>query len=268
MYNNQPDWDFVIDCDEIEYPYLIDKETTIKMDILIKDLESWFKNPYLLYNHTERIMTTRLFNLFKISDKPDNIFHYKGQDFNFEDPTHRALYEKYCQKYDRERVENRMKDLYDEGKYKKYSSNSYTLKLKKVEKWDDSREFELETFGTWKKGTSLQIVNKNGFKCCSGNSFLSTVFGSFNIITKEFKLMEINKRNYYQKFFSIIPFTAFEECGIEVIYARKGYSIDGKRLPSFNRGSIFGLKKSLRENKIKLKGLTKKDDMIKALLKL
>ena len=54
----------------------------------------------------------------------------------------------------------------------------------------------------------------------------------------------------------------------EVFFARKGYAIDGKRLPSFNRGSVYGLRLSLKLNNIKQKGLTKKDDMIKVLMKL
>ena len=57
------------------------------------------------------------------------------------------------------------------------------------------------------------------------------------------------------------PFEALEKCGIEVMYAKKCYS---------NRGSIDALKKSLKENKIKMKqvGGRKKDAIIKFLLKL
>ena len=100
------------------------------------------------------------------------------------------------------------------------------------------------------------------------DSPLTNVVRCFNVISKEFKLMEESKRDYYSKWFSKTPFIAFEECGIEVFYARKGYAIDGKRMPSFNRGSVYGLKQSLKENKIKQKGLSKKDDIIKVLLKL
>jgi hypothetical protein len=92
----------------------------------------------------------------------------------------------------------------------------------------------------------------------------------FNIITKEFKLLEESKRDYYKKYFTTKPFTAFEECGIEVFYARKGYAIDGKRLPNFNRGSVYGLKYSIKENNFRMKdvGGSKKDDLIRFLLKL
>jgi len=80
--------------------------------------------------------------------------------------------------------------------------------------------------------------------------------------------MQESKRDYYTTYFTNKPFFQFEECGIEVLYARKGYSIDGKRLPSFNRGSVYGLKYSLKQNKIKQMGLTKKDDIIKVLMKI
>ncbi len=100
---------------------------------------------------------------------------------------------------------------------------------------------------------------------------LRAVEWCFKIIQKEFKLLQESKRDYYTKYFTSTPFTAFEECGIEVFYARKGYAIDGKRLPNFNRGSVYGLKHSIRQNNLKLKdvgGSGKKDDLIKFLMKL
>ena len=98
---------------------------------------------------------------------------------------------------------------------------------------------------------------------------LKNALWCFNIIQKEFKLLQESKRDFYRKYFTTKPFTAFEECGIEVFYARKGYAIDGKRLPNFNRGSVYGLKNSLKLNNIKLKDVgSKKDDLIKYLMKL
>jgi hypothetical protein len=91
---------------------------------------------------------------------------------------------------------------------------------------------------------------------------------SFNIIEKEFKLMSESKRDTYKRYFHKRPFECFEETGFEFLYARNGYSIDGKRLPNFNRGAVWNLKEALKMNKIPLKGLTKKDDIIKALMKI
>ena len=234
-----------------------------------KMLKEFIKNPYLFYNHTEQIMGTRLFKLFNIKNQPDNVFHSTGQDFNWDDPTHRALYEKYsvktATKYEVISIENQMKNLYD-GNQRQYDTTSFTLKI--GQRWTTNYDVDLSTFGTWKKGTSLKIAIKSDWRTEKEKSFLSTHYNCFNIIKKEFKLMEESKRNFYTKYFTTKPFTAFEECGIEVLYARKGYALDGKRLPSFNRGSVYGLKNSLRENKIKQKGLSKKDDIIKVLLKI
>lgn len=251
---------FEIDCDDLEFPNLMKEHPTAKM------LKEFIENPYILYNHTEQIMGTRLFHLNHIKDKPDNVFDSIGQTFEWDNPTHRQLYEKYANEFDKLRVENRMKNLYD-GNPKQYDSTSYTLKIGKG--WTTtSFNVELTTFGTWKKGTSLKIATKYDYRTEKENSFLSNHYNCFNIITKQFKLMEEKKRSFYKKYFTNKAFTAFEECGIEVLYARKGYAIDGKRLPSFNRGSVYGLKSSLRQNKIKQKGLSKKDDIIKALLKI
>jgi hypothetical protein len=96
----------------------------------------------------------------------------------------------------------------------------------------------------------------------------------FNIIQKQFKVLQVTKKDFYIRYFTWQPFLPYEECGIEVLYARKGYSIDGKRLPNFNRGSVYGLKQSVLENNFKMKdvkaihGNTKKDDLIKFLMKL
>ena len=234
-----------------------------------KMLKEFIENPYILYNHTEQIMGTRLFHLKNIGDQPDNFIHSIGQTFEWENPKHRVLYDKYANnklnEFDKLRVENRMKNLYD-GNPKQYNTTSYTLKIGK--RFNTSYDVQLCTFGTWIKGTSLKIATKCDYRTEKENSFLSNHYNCFNIIKKEFKLIEESKRNFYNKYFTFKPFTAFEECGIEVLYARKGYAIDGKRLPSFNRGSVYGLKKSLRQNNIKQKGLSKKDDIIKVLLKI
>ena len=230
-------------------------------------LKEFIKNPYILYNHTEKIMTTTLFRLNKAKDQPDNIFYYEGQNFEWDNPTHKALYDKYFHSPTcKIRIEKEMKNLYDGYGTRQYATNSYTLKIGDI--WRSNLDVQLTTFGTWKKGTSLKIATKYDSRTEKENSFLSNHYNCFNIIKKEFKLMEENKRSFYNKYFTTAPFTAFEECGIEVLYARKGYAIDGKRLPSFNRGSVYGLKNSLRRNKIKQKGLSKKDDIIKVLLKI
>lgn len=91
---------------------------------------------------------------------------------------------------------------------------------------------------------------------------------SFTIIEKDFKLMSESKRDTYKRYFHTRPFECFEETGFEFLYARSGYSIDKKRLPNFNRGAVWNLKQALKMNKIPLKGLTKKDDIIKALMKI
>ena len=125
-----------------------------------------------------------------------------------------------------------------------------------------------------KEDFSYHINTHNLFKENKTNGTHSELLDDklwcFNIIRKEFKLLEESKRDFYTKYFSTKPFTAFEECGIEVFYARKGYAIDGKRLPNFNRGSVYGLKHSVKENNFKMKdvGGTKKDDLIKFLMKL
>lgn len=159
---------FEIDCDELEFPFLIKEETKTKMDNVMTDLIGWFENPYPIFK-------------------------------------------------------------------------------------------KLDSIGA--SGNRIQYWTEN-------DSCLQNVVNCFNIIRKEFKLIQEQNREYYSRWFTSKPFTAFEETGIEVLYARRGYSIDGKRMPSFNRGSVYGLKHSLKLNKIKQKGLSKKDDIIKALLKL
>ena len=116
--------------------------------------------------------------------------------------------------------------------------------------------------------------NKFGFflniKKQDDSTKLLSIKSCFNIIEKEFKVLQITKKDFYTKYFTYEPFLPYEECGIEIMYARKGYAIDGKRLPNFNRGSVYGLKHSIKENNIKMKevGGTKKDDLIKFLMKL
>ena len=99
---------------------------------------------------------------------------------------------------------------------------------------------------------------------------LYSVKNCFNIIQKEFKILQVEKKDFYSRYYTYKPFEPYEECGIEVMYARKGYAVDGKRLPNFNRGSVFGLRQSIKENNIKMKdvGGNKKDDLIKFLIKL
>jgi len=67
-------------------------------------------------------------------------------------------------------------------------------------------------------------------------------------------------------------FIPYEECGVEVFYVRLGYSSDKKKLPNHNRGTLECLKWALKENEYKKKKgdkvPTKKDDIIKILLKL
>jgi len=67
-------------------------------------------------------------------------------------------------------------------------------------------------------------------------------------------------------------FMPYEECGVEVFYVRLGYSSDDKKLPNFNRGTLDSLKWALKANDYKKKKgektPTKKDDIIKILLKL
>ena len=136
---------------------------------------------------------------------------------------------------------------------------------------DDGRVFSMK----WvhEPGFKIRINIKSWTTLSRGSPWVKTNFNRldditefFNVIEKEYKIMEEKKRDYYSRYFTKKPFFAFEETGIEVLFARKGYSIDGKRLPSFNRGSVWNLKQSLKENGIKQKGLTKKDDIIKALM--
>ena len=135
--------------------------------------------------------------------------------------------------------------------------------------------FYMNTTFIYPRGLELKNAEIAGMSMADKfhtNTFklLASVRECFNIIKKEFKILQVEKKDFYSRYYTYEPYQPFEECGIEVMYARKGYAIDGKRLPNFNRGSVFGLKQSIKENNIKMKdvGGNKKDDLIKFLIKL
>ncbi len=105
-------------------------------------------------------------------------------------------------------------------------------------------------------------INKYNLTCINSplsecSRKLRKVEWCFNVIQKEFKILQKEKRSYYSKYFTSQPFFAFEECGIEV-------------LSKNNRGSMYGLKQSLLNNGFKMKdvGGSKKNDLIKFLMKI
>ena len=234
-----------------------------------KMIKKWFKNPYLFYGYQTSIGQTFAFPLRDIGKSVDKkVFRYEGQLFEMDDEEHKRVYEKYVTQYHKERFEETLKE---ENGFLKRNDSNYSFTWYDIEltnkRWDDY-DFTFKLYGKYKKGTLLKDTDIYKNIDVDNKSPLKKYAKCFNIIEKEFKLISERKRDFYKKYFTYKAFTAFEECGIEVLYAKKGYSIDGKRLPSFNRGSVDGLKKSLKENKIKQKGITKKDDIIKVLLKL
>lgn len=176
-------------------------------------------------------------------------------------------------KKDVEKYENKVEES---GSYYKikYVYGLDKDKWYKPERVDYILSIGIRIIRHYPKYTRLNLIKNSqlsikSWSCIGEEKFLPKVVDCFKVIEKEFKLIQEEKRGYYKRYFTTKPFEAFEECGIEVLYAKKGYAIDGKRLPNFNRGSVWGLKHSLKQNNIKLKDVgTKKDDLIKYLMKL
>ena len=229
----------------------------------------------------------------KLPIKYENIFtKYQGKDKHSQKAIKEMLEQRdNANKY----LDNGVKQICDIY-YRCDTDTIYSSGKDKVNERRYYIDFSIKTFHLYPKGLSLSKINDMIAKqdqdssVSYGNKIdlydfqsnynshtheqsegLETNLWCFNVIQKEFKLLQESKRDFYTRYFTTKPFTAFEECGIEVLYARKGYAIDGKRLPNFNRGSVYGLKHSVKLNNLKLKdvgGSGKKDDLIKFLLKL
>ena len=241
--------------------------------LVINELKTFHKNPFYLKTNDKHISSTTRFSVYVNIEKKDefnNLYCYENTTtekvkelynlYNVKSET------SYYDNFDEFIKETHNKDLYV-VKYRFEFANTYTKK-------EGSKETEFAIYHLYKE---IYHYCKKGSKLRTNSDIETYKYSTdkftlnprcFNIIDKEFKLMQESKRDYYTTYFTNKPFFQFEECGIEVLYARKGYSIDGKRLPSFNRGSVYGLKYSLKQNKIKQMGLTKKDDIIKVLMKI
>lgn len=271
-------------------------------------ISRWFSNPSLLKSKEVELELTLH---GKIDIDSDDSKTFRNEITYSSDRVYKPLtvdnIEYLSNKYD---LSKTVKDYIQERDEINSSSNkwnierlrtiSYTLECDRVFKKDDLKpsykyylRLQHKTIAHIPKGLSLSDIREYNDSLLGSEKFsynintynilkVNTTNGThseslddklwcFNIIIKEFKLLEECKRDFYRKYFITTPFTAFEECGIEVFYARKGYSIDGKkRLPNFNRGSVYGLKYSIKENNFRMRdvGGSKKDDLIRFLLKL
>lgn len=239
----------------------------INKDQVMKDLLGWFKDPYMLSTIKKQSggMSGGGMGLFNFETHL-----HRGAEFSLEDPENRKIFDKHVNPKEKQRILDGLKDGVDHYGVKTthtlHIDRRYHDQFNKV----DVVGLEIKTTRIAQKGEKLSKYEKAHLLpfVSHKDSPLSHVVKCFNIVEKEFKLVQESKRDFYRKYFTTKPFFAFEETGIEVFFARKGYAIDGKRLPSFNRGSVYGLRLSLKLNNIKQKGLTKKDDMIKVLMKL
>lgn len=144
------------------------------------------------------------------------------------------------------------------------------------------------------KGTPTVIKIANGADevkpCLTGIELNSTLFYAemFSVIKKRMKSWNTQNTTDADRFIEHKniqgAFMPYEECGVECFYVRLGYATDGKKLPNHNRGTLECLKSAWRENigeatskadkaKAKKDGKaikmpTKKDDLIKELMKL
>ena len=252
------------------------KQRIIK-DTCMNELNSFFSNPFLLKSKIIEDSTTEL-GRFKVEEQrwKNNTNFYDGQHLELEDFKYNKISTSdFKIVIDHLRKKIKKSDIWN---FQDERELKYIPRVELLYKYVDKKTNEMEI--TYKLTGSLIVPKytllkdfKGGRNNLKPSNFkfernLESCIRAFNIIQKCFKVMDSSKLEYYSRWFNMKPFQQFEENGFEILYARKGYSIDGKRLPSFNRGSCYGLKRSLKINNIKQKGLTKKDDMIRALMKI
>tara|TARA_R110001606_G_scaffold90692_5_gene202585 strand:- start:4320 stop:5150 length:831 start_codon:yes stop_codon:yes gene_type:complete len=248
-----------------------------------KMIEDFFKNPILLKSKS-KISHSIKFSGKVILNEEEYIKINESGYYEKHKEHYHLFYDmlKKLNPKEQENILNEIEEETTENKTTKTTSKCFIIIYKKkIVNSDIIRyvcEFNAKITVTFKKYSLIEELLKNrefkyGFSNFCYESYikqggLNKYINSFNIIEKDFKLMSENKRDTYKRYFHSKPFECFEETGIEFLYARSGYSIDGKRLPNFNRGAVWNLKNALKMNKIPLKGLTKKDDIIKALMKI
>ncbi len=237
----------------------IDKLIKEEKNLLINELKAFNKRPFYLVRKEKLSYFTEKHLLMndKTEEEKEEILKFIDNKENLTFEALEVFFMKYSESYrnwDKGDFMKMKKNLKSNQIYKvRIETETFRSQLKRL-------NFIFEIYDVYHKGDDLEtwlLYNR----CLNSDCF--------NVIEKEFKLRQESKRDYYTRYFTKKPFFQFEECGIEVLYARKGYAIDGKKLPSFNRGSNWALKESLKDNNIKGRAkLTKKDDMIKALIKL
>ncbi len=224
-----------------------------------KMVQDYFNEPVLLKNITKKISSHYGGEWIKLDDKKFNYLP-TGEPIC---PNSIALWNKEFEQHLMKKVNERKQekeevecDLFSKRfEISAYISRGYNgLQVCLYE-----NEYKI-----YKKGNKLSDLEEEGF-----NRKYNNYVDSFNIIEKDFKIMDDKKRDSYKKrYFHTKPFEQFPETGIEVLFVNSGFQSNGKRTANFNRGAVWNLKQTCKNNNIKNYSKLSKNDLNKLMIKL